>query len=907
MLFERFRRPRWQHPDPGVRRQEVARLSPQDPDQERQLRVLALEDADDAVRAAATKRLDDLAVLRRISGTEDAAEVREAASLRYRQLLAGGVGNDGGAQQRLAELDTVSEPAILAHVVRNAREERIRSAALERITDTGILEQVALNDELFRMRHAAVDRIQDRAVLDRIAEQGRAIDRRIARMARERAAGLREAEAERERDVAYVRELCEQARELVDRPVLEGTEQAEAERLRNRWQALGELPEAAPKDRFWVLMNRLESRLARAQPQDEASAQRAREELDAALTTLDGGGEPSQQALERLQQALDTLPASAETQQRRARYWLETGWRYWHHRDALDPSQHEATRRAAAEAVAWPSDLPVPPLVADARNQEGLEAGLAATGETREEPADQASETADTDTQANRSEPDPAILATLNARVDELDEALEAGHYKPARRALKAARHAAAELGDTLPAEQERRLSRGRARLAELADWWRFAVLPKQRDLCERMEALIEDDELTPPERARRIRELRDEWRATGGGGAGEARELWQRFNHAAERAFEPCRAYFKREDERKQANLAARQRATEQLESFMDEADLGSVDTEELTRIRDTARSDWKAASPVDRNAVTELSERFEAQMDRLTALIDERRQAARKRKQAFVDEAQSLTDAADSEAAAERAKSLQFEWRLAGSTWPSVERGLWRAFRDACNRIFEAREAERAGVRERDQAAIDKAERICADLESVAASTSMDAAALCERIRANEDAFRAIKLPRGRVATALEHRFARAESAAKAAAERVAAEHWLAGIRQVVDRMAEQGPDAELPSGIPEPLREALGRVDAVPDDCADRRRTLCVRLEIAAGVDSPEGEQDRRMQQQMDRLADGLTSGDSDAVDDAWLLLAEWLRLGGAAQPAERDRIDTAVAAWLKRDTA
>jgi hypothetical protein len=909
MLFERFRRPRWQHPNADVRRQEIARLSPQDSEQGRQLRVLAMEDSDPSVRTVATKRLDDMAALRRISQSESSQEVREAASLRYRQLLAGGVGKDGGLEQRLTELKQVTDAAILAHVVRNAREEELRAAALQAITDNGVIEQVALNDERFRIRQSAINRLTELEVLDRIAQQGRSIDKRVARMARERAEELRRQQDESERLIRQAREFCEVARELVDRPRLEGTEHAEAERLRNRWEALGELPPRAPRDRFSVLMNRLESRLATAQ-QDRGDVERAREELDAALEALDDNDEPDRETLDRLTRALESLPASAETRQARAREWLEAGQRYLEQRESLDRECDLETRRAALEAIAWPESLPEPSTLAAARqavdgevtadDDQADEAYTASDSEALEA-AESAQEAPSGD--GNRD----AVLAALSTRLDEIDQALESGHYKSARRALKSARTAAQQVQGDLPRRYDHRLSQARARLAELEDWWRFAVLPKQRDLCERMEALVDDDQLSPPERAQRIRELQNEWRATGGGSSGEARELWERFSQAADRAFEPCREYFEREDERKQANLETRRQVADQLESFLDQSDIASVATEELDRIRQTARTDWKAASPVDRDAVSAVADRFETLMDRLTAIIEARRQAGQEAKQALVDEAEALLEWQDVEAAAERSKELQSQWRAAGQTWGAAERRLRRAFRSACDRLFEAREAERAAAREQRNHAVARAEQVCADLEAVADDEAIDEASLDERLRTSADAFGAIELPDDRVGRAIQHRFERARAAAEKQRQGRRVERRRSGLAQAFDHLADGGSREGLPADAPQGLRDALARIEPASSDAGERCRELCVRLEIQGGLDSPASDQELRLQQQVGRLADGIGTGGADGDGDSWAMLAEWAALGGAADGAQRERVEAAMAAILRDNVA
>src|SRR5690554_7326617 len=58
------------------------------------------------------------------------------------------------------------------------------------------------------------------------------------------------------------------------------------------------------------------------------------------------------------------------------------------------------------------------------------------------------------------------------------------------------------------------------------------------------MKELIGAD-IAPAILADKIRDLQEEWKTLSTTGTGNDRDLWESFNQAADKAFEPCKAYF--------------------------------------------------------------------------------------------------------------------------------------------------------------------------------------------------------------------------------------------------------------------------------------------------------------------------------------------------------------------------
>ncbi len=912
-MLDRFRKPRWRSRDPETRRKAVMELSPGHPEQRQLLWDLASADPDPSVRGAAVKRLPDLASLRGRMRDDDDAQVRETAALRYRQLLVGGSDADP-LERRLAELAQCQDPALLAHLARAAREEALRLAAMERLNDPGVLEEAALHDSVARVRLAAVERLHDPERLEKVARGARGSDARVARVARDRLdAQLRDRQHQQAVD-AEAAAVCEALEALVAEHAWSAESEARRRRLQNRWGRLTGTPEALLAQRYAAAEEAINARLqqleeARARAPDPAV-------LAADLLAELEAGEPQAAQLAHCRARLETLLPEAwqapppELQALEQR--LHALDRLLAHRDALaaileageDPSE-------ALRQIDWPADLPAPELLGRAAEQIARQETEAPEPESpaprREEP----------------SAADAGRLESLGSHLDELSAHLDEGRLRPARRVLKQCQSLVDALERPLPARFERRLQRARARVGELQDWRRFAILPKQQELCEQMEALAARDDLEPPERARLVHELQEAWKATGGSDSPQSRQLWERFRRSGESAFEPCKAYFAEEAERRRRNLEERTRICEQLERFVTDADWSAMELHALEEIRNTAREEWRSFAPVDRRAGKPLAQRFDALLEQISAQLSARRKENRDAKAALVAEAQALLGRDDPMAATREAKTLQQRWKAVGSAGARRDRALWKDFRAACDELFARRDQARDAARAQREAARHEAEEVCAQLEALTgqAQTAEALAGEFAELRRRFDALesqvkgdrqslmerwrRACRSAEQRLAAVdrdrrqdqlelLCRRAALCEAAERAAAQ---ADEGLAPALEAL--RTEWGEGQEVPAPLAEPLearRQAL-LDDAAPgmppgsDDRSVRLRELCVRLEILGGLDSPTEDGALRMSLQVERLSSGMGRGEREQpAQEARRLAAEWLGFGPARREAD-----------------
>jgi exonuclease SbcC len=829
MILARFFQPKWQHPDPQTRRQALARLSPQNPDEHVLLRDLAERDPEPDVRRAAAKRVSDLGFLRRRMRDDEDAGVREVAAARYRQLLAGGA-EAADLQLRLKELAACDDDAVRAYVARRGREPDLRLAAVERLQAAAVLEEIAVHDSVAKLRQAAVLRLAEPRSLERVMRRTRERDRKVCRIAREVLDRLQREREATERAHAERRAVCDALDRLAASGWPEGAE-AERRRLENRWHAATAAPEPQLLQRFQDALRRCEA--SAAQP-----------EIGASAPADEAAGAP-----------IDREPPAAALQQ-------------------------DARPEPPAHATAAPVDA----------------------DDGREQIAEQQAE--------------------LRELLAALETSLAAGRLKESQRLSSRAQRMAERLPAGDRERLDRRLKLDAKRVRELQDWRRFAVLPKQIELCEQMEALV-DAELPPPELAERIRRLQEAWKATGGSDSAEGQQLWERFRAAGDRAFGHCRGYFEEQAQRRQANLARRREIVEQLERFVAAAAWDRLDLPGLEAIRAQARDEWRAAVPVERREVRPLEARFEVLMEAVTARIRERRQDNREHKEALVVQARRLAAAEDVRAAVEQAKSLQVRWKALGSAQPNVERRLWREFRSACDEIFGRRDEARGHADRERQARVARAEALCVQAEALVADHAAELAEVEARLAALREECQRLPLPReqagvlaqrlreaGRALDQQRRRQARQREqamwAAAGARARLCEELERRALRHAGDEVAELTAQWQSLEPAPGPLQarldarwqRALAAVDGsrpfVAAELAANlavRWDLCLRMEILAGVESPPDDRTRRMDLQVRRLTAGMTAGrQTPAAQEAREVEADWLAAGPAA-PADQ----------------
>jgi hypothetical protein len=907
-MFDRLLKPKWQHPDP--RKRQAAVESGNVPREA--LAVVARQDSDPTVRCCAIGRVGDLGLLTELMRSDPPGQVREAVEQRQQELLAGPLDQAPSLDARLATLRDNPSTGLCGYLARKAVAVEIRSAALEGVKDTGLLTRVAVDDPVASIRRLALERIEDPQGWELVSRNARNKDKQISRAARERLDAYRQAEADREAAEA----ICKELEALLAADSLRPDSQARYQRLCGQWDRLSSPPGAELAARYAQTNQQLAGRIA----QFEALMSERR----GICTEL----EALQARLEEVQEDPAGFQASLEEQ------------------------LQELVERWQATASDGADDGPLSQRFNDLQQQlrEGLQRlarDLGRIGRLRELIDRAQAVSADPERLdehrikqlqqrwGEREKPEtPHLAETLQNEFDgvlhELKQRLNQ-QIKQRKKALEEAEKILPELTEALnQGELERALSlrdrishrlkrsKGvadqrrkvlqqalngmRDRLEALRQWRHWGSGHAREQLCSEIEELI-DSPLSPDETALKVRTARKAWQRIdhAEGPADEA--LWQRFDQACTRAYEPYQQERKKQEEVLNQHLTQKQQLCSELDAYEQATDWEQVDWREADQHVHKAREKWRRIGPVPRKAGKALEKGYRAVLERLETHLAPERERELKRRRLLIARAEELAGSSDLRSASREVKELQDQWKPTVPLPRKQEQALWVEFRKACDALFNQLREERDAADAERQANLERKQAICTELESLLEQPDKTFREIHKRFDETSETWSGIgEIPRKQEA-AVEARYERIRErlAARQQQEKQAAEQArLQNIRehaQLCSRLEQAVLDPALDpaarqalleqtrqarEGLPEldaeqakPLQdrytlaaralggdsEAIRTLQQALEDNLQQRLQLCLQLEVAAGIESPPEYADARMAYQVSLLSDAL----------------------------------------------
>jgi exonuclease SbcC len=943
-------RPKWRHPDPEVRRAAVATLDPETASASEALAELARSDPDPGVRMQAVTRLRDLDLLMALASDEPDGAVKQRALERFRHCLCSAAEPGFDVTTRIETLKRCADPEMWVYVAVHGEQAEIRLAALGRVEDEAVLAELAVADPVATVRRAALDRLTSPAALERVAKASRQRDKRISRLARERFQALQVAAGRQTKqeavcadleallDVSDIRQIEAAIPTLEARSAALGlaASPAMAERFAKARESLREhadrLRPASPD----------ETATAGQVPTEDLRSQRITlcENVEGLLRDLDLreaiDAETERQvvtALELTQQAWNEVPPLPDREERQFQAHFTQA------RDAvcarLDTLRHERTIRQGlsellerAEALAAAAEPIAESAVQElARRQQNL-GQVPAGAESLSQQLVQAQH----DLRARlrrQKEARSQWLADLVDRTDRLEKALDAGE-------LAAAHELAAPLEGALQAPHggqdprvralADRLHKAMARKRELDGWRRWADTLERDRLCAEVEGLA-GETAEPRDLAARIEQARAAWGTLGPLQSARDHALWRRFNHACEQAYAPCRAYFRAQAEERAANLSVRKEICSRLEQHLRSTDWDAAAdwqaTEHLVR---EARSQWKALGPVPREEARAVHQRFEAAMAALHERLRGERERSRRRKLELVLDAEALVEHAAARDTVQRIRTLRSRWQTSGYAAPGQERELRQQFEAACRAVSDQRRQHRESVRREIEANQERREALCERVEMLAALDGAELEAASQQAGHLDREWLALGPAPRETGPALERRFREGLARLQQRQRDSRARRHRAQV-DLMSRKARSCTEIENLAGaandwarqrmeaareewatLPALETETEGAMDVrfaracelalkplSSPEALDRERqsnlqtkeTLCIRMEILAGIDSPPETSEARLRYQVARLAEtfGGSSGTDarDPLEESRELARSWYTLG------------------------
>jgi hypothetical protein len=790
-IIEKWLRPKWQHPDAGIRLKAIAG----DAIDVATCHELAVSDPDPAVREQAINRLESIEQLLDVMRVQPAGQEAIAARLTTLLLHA----PEAAIEPHLSRvLAIIGASTSLGRLASQASDPEIRVAAVALVSDPLTLRHCALEDKAVEVRVHAVGRIDDEEALREIERNAKARDKTVARLAAQRLSDLR---ARREL-TAELAQLLDELHRLAEASDLDTDA---LHRVRTRWKSLEGEAEAAQLERYASLATRLDARLSalhKAQ-QEDLSHKLERERLIA-----------------QLHQLAAYLPTADPLEARAALKIMRAGW------EQATPLLDRWTERRLQEEWQEAADR----LESDLRNREkvagqeqmiasaisefeailehgGLHAGQIEAARQRrselsrshaqnpafEKPLQRLDNLVDRMAVAIAQEHDE--LKTLRGQLQDAVDALEAALEKKQLDNANAAHEKASRLlpqGREYPELKSLRLRLAKCEpiLRELQSWRDWGSDKAREELVDEARQLVDAD-IGIEARAQALKSLRARWKALGSGGP-KTRRLWETFDAACTAAHEPVKQDREDQAQQRRQNLEVRTGVCAKLERLAATTDWTAPNWREVDRELSQAKRLWRAAGGVPHKKWDAIRKRFDQAIDGVEQHLRKERRHNFLQREALVQEAQALADQKDMRHALAEARRLRKTWQVSAPSARKQEQALWKAFNAALDDVFNrdraARDEFKAGLEEQRQ----QAEAFCVEMEGLTRAEDLEGHSARAELSRLTAAFAQLgSLPRN-ARQGLENRFGQASQKLK---ERIAAAELARARQALVDYQVLHG----------------------------------------------------------------------------------------------------------------
>jgi hypothetical protein len=916
-------KPKWQHKDPTVRKLAIAKLN-----DEKILAQIADQDNDFSVRSLALAKIKSPQQLATFLVYEQTELRQQAQQQHLVQLL---------PQQNISDLDAISNDNDLVNIATYTQDNELRFAAINKLNSESIRLDIASNNPVAKVRMAAAQGLQKAESLQKLMHIAQGKDKALYRFCKEQIAISKAAADDakiRQEKIVTAISNAQQLGKSAYSPEYNGRLQL----LKKNWDVF-QVEDLQQQQAFNTALAVSEDILAQHVAEEKtiqdkllaiADAKESFITLLAQLKALELNAELDQgldqelsEQLKQLEQHWNsakqlTKPEATQikTFENTLQAWLSldnTRTQLFEQNEAfqmLIQQSQELDKSSLSKSQNLQKELTI---VVKQLPWKAIELNIVIEAPSLLTELDDALQRVIKHNQnlgaheADSSNP----LAQL---LTELERHLTEGLLKEANKSHQHIVQAMKKISQQEAKKHQRQYQSLTAQLTEIRDWQGFAATPKKEALCVSMESLVAS-EIDPAMLADRIHSFQEEWKAIGPIARQDDKILWNRFRTAADKAYEPCKAYFADMVVQRQQNLVNRQALILQLTDYEATMNWDSADWGIVQKTLDAARETFRSFSPVDRHEHKNSQASLQIISDKIYAHIKDEYQRNIDAKETLINQAKSLQDVADLSQAIEQSKQLQADWKTIGMTPNKADQKLWQEFRLACDAVFSRRDEQRQQNKVHIEASIEQAQEIIIKAEAAAKETgnaSKETLQLCSL------EFAELSLPKALYAK-LRQRLAEAQqqqddlfSHAKVAKKQQA---WIT----LTDRLsaislkthdAEQAAvlykadatDLKLPQGIDKSLIENKWNATSVTElSSSDALRDACIGLEIAAELTSPAADQKARMAYQVQRLAQGLGQAGSlqQRISDS---VNQWLALN--ADAAWQQRYNQALLAATKQ---
>ena len=265
--------------------------------------------------------------------------------------------------------------------------------------------------------------------------------------------------------------------------------------------------------------------------------------------------------------------------------------------------------------------------------------------------------------------------------------------------------------------------------------------LEAKTHLCEAAEKLADETDVISA--FHQLQKLHQEYREVGPVAKELREEIWQRFKAASTVINKRHQQHFEDLRAREEENLAKKTELCEKVETICAQESKNSAEWEQRTKEIIDIQAEWKTIGFAPQKMNVKIFERFRSACDSFftakaeyfRTMKDAFKENADK-KRALIEKAKALQDSTDWRSTSDKLIALQKEWKTIGMVPKKLGDQLWEEFLAACNKFFEARNAQGADQRNEERQNLEKKQNVIERLKKVAEEGGEDLQAAVQKL---------------------------------------------------------------------------------------------------------------------------------------------------------------------------
>ncbi len=895
----RLFKPKWQHKSADIRLESVS--TEQDPELINSLLEIAGNDEDNRVRCAAIKRLHQLENILKLYSGEADPEVKKLLEDRIHQLAASTNESRPPLKFRMQVIEITSDRDLIEHIASHAPEAELRRAALAKVDRQGVLGDCCIQDSDAENRSFAASRITQHTSLKRVID---ALRKRDKKLYAELQVRLQQELLDAADPKAVQTEALRICTGLEHLAVETGkTDTTEIKALHDAWTKIASNATTEPADRYQRICDRL-------------AAPAVVNPTPAPVANIVTKAEPA--VIKQASTEIIEAPHANETLVK-----VATDICLYEVENPEQPRASSVKQLRNQLERAWKQCTPPHPddLVAWSEAGSSLQ--------HLEEKLEQ-----------KRQESEKE-LGQAQKLLTQLATELEDGELHKALETRAKLQQSAKGRGKNREWQQiNNKMSGMQARLRELREWHHWSNNKIRKRLIAEMEILPAAD-LHPDALLDRIKSLQVEWKTLeqseqipGDKHFASAPWMWRKFSAAGHAAFDTAKPYLDKRSE-------IQSRHAQSLATFCAEREqLTQAEPRDWTALAkgmNRGRKKLHDLNNIPANQRQKLARKLKSMLDKANAAMQEHYQEVEREKMKLIRAASQLIHMPERSEAIAQAKSLQSNWKAAGSLWRSKEQELWNQFREHLDPLFEELKEQQAGIRAAVEENLSAQRALYTEMKELLKSGD-DLSAHHGKVQGLQDGWKDIEHPDRKLQqsfqTLVDEYQQRVKQAELQQLDADRERRWLKSAllheltvtgrttkgalskkseSKVTKAWPADSSDVSLERVMDKACGELLaGKAAATSEDkikdLKEKARLLSIRLEFVAGLPSPDEDRDRRMQYQVDRLAESM-SGESarqPANEEAHDAETIWLGMYALPEPefkAFGKRIKQALSAIME----